>query len=146
MTENTNAVIEVAKKARIASYELAQLNRDAKDKALLAMADALVANIEKITAANQIDVENAKKSGTDAAIIDRLTLNLERVKEVAQGLLDIAKLPDPIGEVIRGWVQPNGLEIEQKRVPMGVIGMIYEARPNVTVDAAGLCLKSGNAV
>ena len=146
MTENTNAVIEVAKKARIASYELAQLNRDVKDKALLAMADALVANIEKITAANQIDVENAKKSGTDVAIIDRLTLNLERVKEVAQGLLDIAKLPDPIGEVIRGWVQPNGLEIEQKRVPMGVIGMIYEARPNVTVDAAGLCLKSGNAV
>ena len=146
MTENTNAVIEVAKKARIASYELAQLNRDVKDKALLAMADALVANIEKITAANQIDVENAKKSGTDGAIIDRLTLNLERVKEVAQGLLDIAKLPDPIGEVIRGWVQPNGLEIEQKRVPMGVIGMIYEARPNVTVDAAGLCLKSGNAV
>jgi glutamate-5-semialdehyde dehydrogenase len=127
MTENTNAVVEVAKKARIASYELAQLNRDAKDKALLAMADALVANIEKITAANQIDVENAKKSGTDAAIIDRLTLNLERVKEVAQGLLDIAKLPDPIGEVIRGWVQPNGLEIELQRVPMGVIGMFYEA-------------------
>ncbi len=146
MTETMNPVIEIAQKARIASYELAQLNRDIKDKALQNMADALIINSETITKANKIDVENATKNGTDPAIIDRLTLNLERIKEVAQGLCDIAKLPDPIGEVIRGWVQPNGLEIEQKRVPMGVIGMIYEARPNVTVDAAGLCLKSGNAV
>jgi glutamate-5-semialdehyde dehydrogenase len=141
-----NPVIEIAQKARLASYELAQLNRDIKDKALQNMADALINNSETITKANKIDVENATKNGTDLAIIDRLTLNFERIKEVAQGLRDIAKLPDPIGEVIRGWVQPNGLEIEQKRVPMGVIGMIYEARPNVTVDAAGLCLKSGNAV
>ena len=146
MTETMNPVIEIAQKARIASYELAQLNRDIKDKALQNMADALITNSETITKANRIDVETATKNGTDPAIIDRLTLNLERIKEVAQGLRDIAKLPDPIGEVIRGWVQPNGLEIEQKRVPMGVIGMIYEARPNVTVDAAGLCLKSGNAV
>ena len=146
MTETMNPVIEIAQKARIASYELAQLNRDIKDKALQNMADALINNSETITKANKIDVETATKNGTDPAIIDRLTLNLERIKEVAQGLRDIAKLPDPIGEVIRGWVQPNGLEIEQKRVPMGVIGMIYEARPNVTVDAAGLCLKSGNAV
>jgi glutamate-5-semialdehyde dehydrogenase len=146
MTETMNPVIEIAQKARLASYELAQLNRDIKDKALQNMADALITNSETITKANKIDVETATKNGTDAAIIDRLTLNLERIKEVAQGLRDIAKLPDPIGEVIRGWVQPNGLEIEQKRVPMGVIGMIYEARPNVTVDAAGLCLKSGNAV
>jgi glutamate-5-semialdehyde dehydrogenase len=146
MTETMNPVIDIAQKARIASYELAQLNRDIKDKALQNMADALITNSETITKANKIDVETATKNGTDPAIIDRLTLNLERIKEVAQGLRDIAKLPDPIGEVIRGWVQPNGLEIEQKRVPMGVIGMIYEARPNVTVDAAGLCLKSGNAV
>ena len=146
MTETMNPVIEIAQKARIASYELAQLNRDIKDKALQNMADSLITNSETITKANKIDVETATKNGTDPAIIDRLTLNLERIKEVAQGLRDIAKLPDPIGEVIRGWVQPNGLEIEQKRVPMGVIGMIYEARPNVTVDAAGLCLKSGNAV
>ena len=146
MTETINPVIEIAQKARIASYELAQLNRHIKDKALQNMADALITNSETITKANKIDVETATKNGTDPAIIDRLTLNLERIKEVAQGLRDIAKLPDPIGEVIRGWVQPNGLEIEQKRVPMGVIGMIYEARPNVTVDAAGLCLKSGNAV
>ena len=146
MTETMNPVIEIAQKARIASYELAQLNRDIKDKALQNMADALITNSETITKANKIDVETATKNGTDPAIIDRLTLNLEIIKEVAQGLRDIAKLPDPIGEVIRGWVQPNGLEIEQKRVPMGVIGMIYEARPNVTVDAAGLCLKSGNAV
>ncbi|MDA2977977.1 MAG: glutamate-5-semialdehyde dehydrogenase [Actinomycetota bacterium] len=146
MTETMNPVIEIAQKARIASYELAQLNRDIKDKALQNMADALITYSETITKANKIDVETATKNGTDPAIIDRLTLNFERIKEVAQGLRDIAKLPDPIGEVIRGWVQPNGLEIEQKRVPMGVIGMIYEARPNVTVDAAGLCLKSGNAV
>ena len=146
MTETMNPVIDIAQKARIASYELAQLNRDIKDKALQNMADALITNSETITKANKIDVETATKNGTDPAIIDRLTLNLERIKDVAQGLRDIAKLPDPIGEVIRGWVQPNGLEIEQKRVPMGVIGMIYEARQNVTVDAAGLCLKSGNAV
>ena len=146
MTETMNPVIEIAQKARIASYELAQLNRDIKDKALQNMADALITNSETITKANKIDVETATKNGTDPAIIDRLTLNLERIKEVAEGLRDIAKLPDPFAEVFRGWVQPNGLEIEQKRVPMGVIGMIYEARPNVTVDAAGLCLKSGNAV
>ena len=146
MADKDNAVVEIAKKARIASYQLAQLNREVKDKALISMAQALIANSDKITKANQVDVEKAKSTGTDAAIVDRLTLNTERIKEVSQGLLDIAKLPDPIGEVIRGWVQPNGLEIEQKRVPMGVIGMIYEARPNVTVDAAGLCLKSGNAV
>jgi len=145
MADKDNAVVEIAKKARIASYQLAQLNREVKDKALISMAQALIANSDKITKANQVDVEKAKSTGTDAAIVDRLTLNTERIKEVSQGLLDIAKLPDPIGEVIRGWVQPNGLEIEQKRVPMGVIGMIYEARPNVTVDAAGLCLKSGNA-
>ena len=145
MADKDNAVVEIAKKARIASYQLAQLNREVKDNALISMAQALIANSDKITKANQVDVEKAKSTGTDAAIVDRLTLNTERIKEVSQGLLDIAKLPDPIGEVIRGWVQPNGLEIEQKRVPMGVIGMIYEARPNVTVDAAGLCLKSGNA-
>jgi glutamate-5-semialdehyde dehydrogenase len=146
MVDKDNAVVEIAKKARIASYQLAQLNREVKDKALISMAQALIANSGKITKANQIDVDRAKSNGTDEAIVDRLTLNAERIKEVSQGLFDIAKLPDPIGEVIRGWVQPNGLEIEQKRVPMGVIGMIYEARPNVTVDAAGLCLKSGNAV
>ena len=146
MADKDNAVVEIAKKARIASYQLAQLNREVKDNALISMAQALIANSDKITKANQVDVEKAKSTGTDAAIVDRLTLNTERIKEVSQGLLDIAKLPDPIGEVIRGWVQPNGLEIEQKRVPMGVIGMIYEARPNVTVDAAGLCLKSGNSV
>lgn len=141
-----NEVLTVAKKARVASYQLAQLNREVKDKALIAMANELKNNIEIISQANKIDVENARKNGTEESIIDRLTLDEARVNEVAQGLLDIAKLPDPIGEVIRGWVQPNGLEIEQKRVPIGVIGMIYEARPNVTVDAAGLCLKSGNAV
>ncbi len=146
-TKTTNSdVLGAAKKARIASYELSQLNRDLKDKALKKMAQALIANSKNINEANKIDVIAAQDNGTDASIIDRLTLNDERIKEVAQGLLEVAKLPDPVGEVVRGWVQPNGLEIRQIRVPMGVIGMIYEARPNVTVDAAGLCLKSGNAV
>jgi glutamate-5-semialdehyde dehydrogenase len=139
-------VIEQAAKARVASYELAQLTREKKDSALILMAEELIKNSEKIVKANKIDIDIAQENKTDTSIIDRLTLNTERVKEVAQGLIDIAKLPDPIGEIIRGWVQPNGLVIEQKRVPMGVVGIIYEARPNVTVDAAGLCLKSGNSV
>jgi len=104
MADKDNAVVEIAKKARIASYQLAQLNREVKDNALISMAQALIANSDKITKANQVDVEKAKSTGTDAAIVDRLTLNTERIKEVSQGLLDIAKLPDPIGEVIRGWV------------------------------------------
>ena len=140
-----DAVHEVARRGRVAAAVLRQLTRNEKDAALRALADALVARTPEIVAANSIDVERAQGNGTSAAIIDRLTLNAPRIADIAQALRDVAGLPDPVGEVIRGYTLPNGLQIRQIRVPMGVVGMIYEARPNVTVDAAGLCLKSGNA-
>jgi glutamate-5-semialdehyde dehydrogenase len=140
-----DAVHEVARRGRDAAAVLRQLTRNEKDAALRALADALVVRTPEIVAANSIDVERAQGNGTSAAIIDRLTLNASRIADIAQALRDVAGLPDPVGEVIRGYTLPNGLQIRQIRVPMGVVGMIYEARPNVTVDAAGLCLKSGNA-
>jgi glutamate-5-semialdehyde dehydrogenase len=109
------------------------------------MADALVANTAQITSANAGDVERARESGTSDAIVDRLTLTADRIAGIADALRAVIGLPDPVGEVIRGYTLPNGLQVRQVRVPLGVVGMIYEARPNVTVDAAGLCLKSGNA-
>jgi glutamate-5-semialdehyde dehydrogenase len=129
----------------VAAADLRQLTRNEKDAALRALADALVTRTPEIVSANAIDVERAQGNGTSAAIIDRLTLTAPRISDIAQALRDVAALPDPVGEVIRGYTLPNGLQIRQIRVPMGVVGMIYEARPNVTVDAAGLCLKSGNA-
>ena len=140
-----DAVYEVARRGRVAAADLRQLTRDEKDAALRALADALVTRTPEIVSANAIDVERAQGNGTSAAIIDRLTLTAPRIADIAQALRDVAALPDPVGEVIRGYTLPNGLQIRQIRVPMGVVGMIYEARPNVTVDAAGLCLKSGNA-
>ncbi len=135
----------VAARARDAAVELAPMRRATKDAALLAMAEALVESTEAILAANGRDVAAARESGLSDALVDRLTLNAGRVAAMAQGLRDVAALPDPVGEVLRGYTQPNGLEIRQVRVPFGVIAMIYEARPNVTVDAAGLAVKSGNA-
>jgi glutamate-5-semialdehyde dehydrogenase len=135
----------VAAAARDAAAELAPLSRAAKDRALHAMADALLAATDDVLAANARDVANGREAGLDEGLIDRLSLNADRVAAMAQGLRDVAALPDPVGEVLRGYTQPNGLEIRQIRVPFGVIAMIYEARPNVTVDAAGLALKSGNA-
>jgi glutamate-5-semialdehyde dehydrogenase len=135
----------VAVRAREAAVDLATLTRGAKDEALRAMADALVAATDEILAANARDVQNARQAGTSEQIIDRLALDVERVAAMAQGLRDVAGLPDPVGEVVRGYTQPNGLEIKQIRVPFGVLAMIYEARPNVTADAAGLAVKSGNA-
>jgi glutamate-5-semialdehyde dehydrogenase len=135
----------VAVRARAAAVDLATLTRGAKDEALRAMADALVAATDEVLAANARDVQNARQAGTSEQIIDRLALDVERVAAMAQGLRDVAGLPDPVGEVVRGYTQPNGLEIKQIRVPFGVLAMIYEARPNVTVDAAGLAVKSGNA-
>jgi glutamate-5-semialdehyde dehydrogenase len=120
--------------------------RAAKDEALLAMADALVTGTAEIIAGNDADVAGARAAGTAEALIDRLTLTPERVAGMADGLRQTAALPDPVGEVVRGSTLPNGLELRQVRVPFGVVGMIYEARPNVTADAAGLALKSGNAV
>jgi glutamate-5-semialdehyde dehydrogenase len=139
-------VVEAAERAREAGHELALATRAQKDAALLAMADALLAREAEILAANAEDVARAEADGTPANIIDRLRLTPERLEGMVQGLRDVAGLPDPVGEVVRGSTLANGLELRQVRVPFGVVGMIYEARPNVTADAAGICLKSGNAV
>jgi glutamate-5-semialdehyde dehydrogenase len=136
----------VAARARAAAVELATLTRADKDRALLQMADALVAATSDIWAANAMDVSAARSAGIGEQLIDRLSLDDERIVAIAQGLRDVAALPDPVGEVVRGYTQPNGLQISQVRVPFGVVAMVYEARPNVTVDAAGIALKSGNAV
>jgi glutamate-5-semialdehyde dehydrogenase len=135
----------VAARSREAAAELAPLGRAAKDAALHAMADALVAATDAVLAANAKDVANGRDAGIGESLIDRLALDADRVAAMAQGLRDVAALPDPVGEVLRGYTQPNGLQIRQLRVPFGVVAIIYEARPNVTVDAAGLALKSGNA-
>lgn len=139
------AVRQTAQRAREAAVVLRTLTRDQKDAALVAMADALDSAAARIVTANAADVERARESGTSEAIVDRLTLTPPRIAAIAQALRDVASLPDPVGEVVRGYTLPNGLQVRQTRVPLGVVGMIYEARPNVTVDAAGLCLKSGNA-
>lgn len=145
MSDIREQVLASARRAKAVTPQLASCTRAQKDDALFAMADALVAHTEEIVQANSIDVEVARGNGTSEAIIDRLTLNPERIAAVAQGLRDVAELPDPVGDIIRSYEVPNGLQITQRRVPFGVICMIYEARPNVTVDAAGLALKSGNA-
>ncbi len=139
-------VSALASAARTASRTLALLSRAQKDAALHTLADALGSATEAIVAANAEDLERGRRSGMDAGLIDRLTLDAPRVAAAAEALRDIAALPDPVGEVVRGSTLANGLQIRQVRVPMGVVGMIYEARPNVTVDAAALGLKSGNAV
>jgi glutamate-5-semialdehyde dehydrogenase len=148
MTEvaRENDVRAVAQRARTASRTLALATRAQKDAALHAMADDLEAAVDTVLAANAEDVRRAEESGTPPNILDRLRLTEDRVGAMAQGLRDVAGLPDPVGEVVRGSTLANGLELRQVRVPFGVVGMIYEARPNVTADAAGICLKSGNAV
>ncbi|MEI6362517.1 MAG: glutamate-5-semialdehyde dehydrogenase [Actinomycetes bacterium] len=145
MTDEREAVLATARAAREAAVALRQLTRNDKDRALLAIADALDANVADIVVANTVDVDRANAAGTSAALVDRLTLTESRIRAIAEALREVAALPDPIGEVVRGYTLPNGLQVRQVRVPLGVVGMIYEARPNVTVDAAGLCLKSGNA-
>ena len=141
-----DAVLDAARQARVASTVLGPSTRGVKDTAIRAMADAIDARAAEVLAANQRDVERAVEAGTAAGLVDRLTLTTERLAAIADALRDVAELPDPVGEVLRGYTLPNGLEVRQVRVPMGVVGIIYEARPNVTVDAAGLGLKSGNAV
>lgn len=140
------AVTAVAERAKGASRVLATATRAVKDAALHAMADALVAATEEIVAANAVDLERGRAGGTSPGLLDRLALTGERIVAISDALRELAALPDPVGEVVRGSTLPNGLRLRQVRVPMGVVGMIYEARPNVTVDAAGLALKSGNAV
>ncbi|MGR3938025.1 glutamate-5-semialdehyde dehydrogenase [Streptomyces sp. BRA346] len=139
-------VLQTAYRARAAAVDLAPLPRALKDDALLAMADALEVRTKEIVEANATDVERAREAGTSEAIVDRLTLTPERVRAIASDVRDVVALPDPVGEVVRGSTLPNGIDLRQVRVPLGVVGIIYEARPNVTVDAAALCLKSGNAV
>ena len=139
-------VLDAARRARVAAAALARLPRSIKDGALYAMADALVVATPEIVEANGKDVIAARTGGTPEAMLDRLTLTPARVQAMADGLRHVASLPDPVGEVVRGSTLPNGLELRQVRVPLGVVGIIYEARPNVTADAAGLCVKSGNAV
>ncbi len=143
MTETFRAVAE---RARVAARALALATRAEKDATLHAMADDLVAATDDVLLANTEDLQRAEAGGSPANILDRLRLTPERVAAMAQGLRDVAGLPDPVGEVVRGGVLANGLELRQVRVPFGVVGMVYEARPNVTADAAGICLKSGNAV
>jgi glutamate-5-semialdehyde dehydrogenase len=139
-------VADLARRAREASRPLARATRAAKDAALHAMADALDEHAGEVLAANDEDVTRAEDGDVQAHLVDRLRLTGERVSAMADGLRDLARLPDPVGEVVRGSTLANGLELRQIRVPFGVVGMIYEGRPNVTVDAAGICLKSGNAV
>lgn len=139
-------VLELGKKAKIASRKLSTISEGIKNAALEAMAKALVAESGTILAANEKDMAAAREAGIGESLLDRLMLNEERLADIADAVREIAVLRDPVGEIIKGWKRPNGLEITLVRVPLGVVGMIYEARPNVTVDAAALCLKTGNAV
>jgi glutamate-5-semialdehyde dehydrogenase len=141
-----SAVSELGRRASAASSVLAAAPTADKNAALLAAAELLVDRTSDLLAANQRDLETAASSGMAAGPLDRLRLTDPRIQSMADGLRDVAKLPDPIGEVLDGWTRPNGLRIERRRVPLGVVAIIYENRPNVTSDAAGICLKSGNAV
>lgn len=145
MSNTEREVHDAARRAKDAAADLAPMTRADKDQALLAVADALVAEAASIVAANAEDLDRARADGRPESYLDRLALTEERVSSIADAVRDIAELPDPVGEVVYGSSLPNGLELRQIRVPMGVIGIIYEGRPNVTADAAVLCLKSGNA-
>jgi len=139
-------VTEMCKRAKAASVEMAMVTSEAKNTALCRMANALEANTEKILAANRVDVEAAKRKGLKAALLDRLALDQRKIQSMAKGLREVSALADPIGTIISTWTRPNGLIISQVRVPLGVVAVIYESRPDVTADAAGICIKSGNAV
>ena len=143
---DTSSVAEICRAAKAASRALAQIDTRVKDAALLAVADALEARSAEILAANARDLEAGHESGLSAALMDRLALDECRVTAMADGVRAIVALPDPVGEVIDGSRLPNGLDVRKVRVPLGVVAVVYEARPNVTIDAAALCLKSGNAI
>ena len=143
--EQPDGVRAQARLARTAARVLAAASRARKDAALAEMADALDSHVPEILQANAADLVNAEGGDMSAAMLDRLRLTEHRIAEMADGLRELIRLPDPVGEVVRGSTLPNGLQVTQVRVPLGVIGIVYEARPNVTADAAGLCIKSGNA-
>jgi glutamate-5-semialdehyde dehydrogenase len=144
-TSSAPSLADLGRRALRASQELAGVSTGAKDAALAAAADLIVQGGDDLMAANAEDVARAERSETTPTVVDRLRLNPARVEAMAEGLRQVAALPDPVGEVVEGWVRPNGLRVSRVRVPLGVVGIIYENRPNVTSDAAGLCLKSGNA-
>ena len=137
---------QICRKAKAAAFEMGKLSADSKNSALCRMANALERNTEKILAANKIDVEAARHKGIKASLLDRLALDQKKIQSMAKELREVSGLPDPVGEILATWTRPNGLIISQVRVPMGVVGVIYESRPNVTSDSAGICIKSGNAV
>lgn len=139
-------MLEIGQKARAAARPLSIASAERKHAALTAMASYIIADMDKILAANALDLENAREAGMAASFIDRLTLTETRIRDMANGIRAIADLKDPVGEVIAEWDRPNGLHIERVRTPLGVIGVIYESRPNVTADAGALCLAAGNAV
>ena len=141
----TAQIHDFGRRARVASRVLRQCSSEQKNRGLLAMADQLIAMQDEILAANRLDVEKAKADGLTGAMVERLMLDAKRLAAMAKGIREVAALPDPAGEIIRDWTRPNGLRIQKKRVPIGVVGIIYESRPNVTSDAAVLCTKTGNA-
>ena len=138
-------ILNFGQRARQASRRLAQLDSAQKNAGLLAMADEIVARTAEILAANEKDLARAREHQLAAAMIDRLTLSAARIEAMAEGIRQVAALPDPVGEILREWTPPDGIRISKVRVPIGVVGIIYESRPNVTSDAAVLCTKTGNA-
>ncbi len=146
MTTATDSVSEICASAKRAARTLATLGSGVKDAALEAIADALIERTPEIVEANARDLEAGRESGLSSALLDRLALDPQRIAAIAEGARKIAALPDPVGEVIDGFRLPNGLDVRKVRVPLGVVAVVYEARPNVTIDAAALCLKSGNAI
>jgi glutamate-5-semialdehyde dehydrogenase len=138
-------VEQTCREAKDASHLLARTSRDEKDACLRDLADRIDASVESLLEANRADVETGREQGLNEALLDRLMLTEERIAEMAKGVREIADLDDPVGEVVEAWTLENGLEVAKRRVPIGVVAVVYEARPNVTIDAAALCLKSGNA-
>jgi glutamate-5-semialdehyde dehydrogenase len=139
-------ILEMGKKAREASHVMATAGSGLKREALEAMAAALELRREAIEAANRKDVEEAERKGLAKPKVDRLIISPKVLNEMIEGLKEVSRLPDPVGEITRMWTRPNGLQVGKMRIPLGVIGIVYESRPNVTVDSAALCMKAGNAV
>ncbi|MBI4026284.1 MAG: glutamate-5-semialdehyde dehydrogenase [Verrucomicrobia bacterium] len=145
MSDVSNLIREMGRKAKAAALKLAACPTSVKNAALIAMADALEKQSERLRIENEKDMAQARAEGLNAAMLDRLKLDPKRISAMAKGLRDVATLTDPVGEILKDWRRPNGLRIQKVRVPLGVVGIIYESRPNVTADSAGLCLKAGNA-